>query len=935
MLRKFFFGLLVLFILLAAAIVTVPLLFKKQIVTKVKTVINDNLTAKVDFGDFDISLLRSFPNLSLSMENLTVIGTDTFKNDTLANIKELYVKLDIMTVIKGEPIQILAFRLFEPNIHAVVLQNGKANWDIAKPDTAPANTADTAATTFTIGLQSYEISNGQVVYDDASLGFYTKLVGLNHTGTGDFTQDLFTLVTKSDAKQLTVAYGGLTYLSKVAATVDMPIEIDLKNSKYTFKETQGVLNALNLGFEGVIEMPTDDIKMDIKFSADKSDFKNFLSLIPAIYASSFSDLTASGKFAMSGYAKGVYNDKSMPGFGVKLAVENGMFKYPSLPTAVNHVNVKASISNPDGVLDKTVVEVPLFHLELGAEPFDAHMTLKTPISNPDIDAALKGKVDLAAITKIVPLEGMTLTGILNADVTAKGKMSAIESGHYEDFNAAGQATLTNFTYAAKDGGLPPVSISKTQLIFNPRNISLASFAAKVGKSDFQADGKVENYIAYALKGAPLAGKLNLSSSLIDVNELMGPPSTATASTDTSKMSVVAIPANIDFVFTSSINKIAYDNLTINALQGKIKIKNSVLSFEDVALNTLDAKITMAGAYSTQNLKKPSVDLNFGIQNMDIQKAFLTFNTMKKLVPIAERTKGNFNMSLAFKSDLGTDMSPVLPSVNGSGMLSLNNAVIEGSDVINKLADALKQEKYKRLELSNTKIQFKLTDGRLAVTPFDTKVFNTNVNIGGSSGLDQSIAYTMKMQMPRGNLGGAANTVLTELANKANGNGASVNLGESISVNALIGGTVMKPTVKLDLGDVKNTLTNAVKDVIDNTKKELEAKAKAEAEKLKSDLNAKSQAEAAKLIADAQQKANALKQEAGKLADKIRAEGYAQAAKLENEGSNPIAKMAAKKGADKLRQESDKKAADVVNAANRNADQLMNSAKEQAARIVVK
>lgn len=932
MLRKFFFGLLVLFILFAAAIVTVPLLFKKQIVTKVKTVINDNLTAKVDFGDFDISLLSSFPNLSLSMENLTVIGTDTFKNDTLANIKELYVKLDIMTVIKGEPIQILAFRLFEPNIHAVVLQNGKANWDIAKPDTAPAIPADTAATTFTIGLQNYEITDGQIVYDDASLGFYTKLVGFNHTGTGDFTQDLFTLITKSDAKQLTVGYGGVTYLSKVAATVDMPIEIDLKNNKYTFKETQGVINALNLGFEGVIEMPTDDIKMDIKFSADKSDFKNFLSLIPAIYASSFSDLTASGKFAMSGYAKGIYNDKSMPGFGVKLAVENGMFKYPSLPTAVNHVNVKASISNPDGVLDKTVVEVPLFHLELGAEPFDAHMTLKTPISNPDIDAAVKGKVDLAAITKIVPLEGMTLTGILNADVTAKGKMSAIESGHYEDFNAAGQATLTNFTYASKESSLPPVSISKTQLVFNPRAISLVGFTAKVGKSDFQADGKVENYIAYALKGAPLAGKLNLNSSLIDVNELMGPPSTATA--DTSKMSVVAIPANIDFVFTSSINKIAYDNLTINSLEGKIKVKNSVLSFEDVALNTLDAKITMAGSYSTENIKKPFVDMNFGIQNMDIQKAFLTFNTMKKLVPIGERAKGNFNMNLAFKSDLGTDMSPVLPSVNGSGLMSINNAVIEGSDVMNKLADALKQEKYKRLELNNTKIQFKLTDGRLTVDPFDTKVFNSMINIGGSSGLDQSIAYTMKMQLPRGNLGGAANTVLTELANKANSNGAAVNLGESINVSALIGGTVMKPTVRLDLGDMKNTVTNAVKDVIDNTKKELEAKAKAEAEKLKSDLNAKSQAEAAKLIADAQQKANALKQEGAKLADKIRAEGYAQAAKLENEGSNPIAKIAAKKSADKLRQETDKKAADVVNTANRNADQLMNAAKEQAAKLVV-
>lgn len=937
MLRKLFFGLLVFVILFFAAAIAVPLLFKDQIVAKVKTIINDNLTAKVDFKDFDVSLLRSFPDLSFSLEELSVIGTDTFKTDTLAAIKELYVKVDIMTVLKGEPIQVKSFRLFEPRIHAKVLKNGKANWDIAKPDTTVST--DTAATTFTVGLQSYEISKGTLVYDDASLGFYTQLTGLDHTGKGDFTQDLFTLLTHTSAKELTLKYEGITYISKATAMVEMPLDIDLKNSIYTFHKTEATLNALNLGFEGLIEMPADDIKMDIQFSADKSDFKNFLSMIPAIYSSSFADLTASGKFAMSGYAKGIYNDKSMPGFGVNLLVENGSFKYPSLPTAVNHVGIKASITNPDGNMDKTVISVPVFHIELGTEPFDARLLVKTPISDPDIDAALKGRIDLGAITKIVPLDGMTLAGILTADVMAKGHLSAVEKGHYENFNASGQAALVNFSYSSKDLALPAVSIRQTQLLFNPRAITLVGFDAKVGKSDFQADGKLENYIAYALKGDPIAGKLNLHSSILDVNELMGPPSTTAATPDTAAMTVVEVPSNVNFVLNSAIDKMLYDKLTIEQLVGKIVVANSTLSFQNVALKTLDAEIGMNGSYSTREVKQPKVDMTFGIQNMDIQKAFKAFNTIQKLAPVAEHAKGIFSMNLGFKSDLGADMSPVLSTVNGEGSMYLSKAVIEGSDLTNKLADALKQEKFKRFELTATKVQFKLLNGRLEVKPFDTKIAGAQVNIGGSSGLDQSIAYTLKMQLPRNLMGGATNNVLEGLVAKANSNGANLNLGETINVNGLVGGTVLKPTLTLSMGDLKNNLKNAAQGIVDNAKKQLEDKAKAEldkakaeADRMKSEASAKAQAQANQLIADAQQKADAVKREAGKLADKIRQEGNAQAQKLESEAKNPLAKAAAKKAADKIRQESDAKANGIVSEANKSADNIMNSAKEQAAKL---
>jgi hypothetical protein len=54
-------GLVVLILILA---IILPFVFRKQIVGQLVKTANENLTAKVAFGDYGVSLFRSFPNFS-------------------------------------------------------------------------------------------------------------------------------------------------------------------------------------------------------------------------------------------------------------------------------------------------------------------------------------------------------------------------------------------------------------------------------------------------------------------------------------------------------------------------------------------------------------------------------------------------------------------------------------------------------------------------------------------------------------------------------------------------------------------------------------------------------------------------------------------------------------------------------------------------------
>ena len=865
-------GIIVLILLILA--VTLPFLFKDKIVAKIKEETNKNLNAKVNFGDFDLSLIRHFPNFSLRIDNLSIINLEPFAGDTLVYSKSLSLVIDIMSVISGSEIKIKSVDLDSPVMNFLVNAEGKPNWDIMKP--APAGEKKEAKpSTFKASLKKYSVENGRVVYDDKSLGFYMILDNFNHQGKGDFTQDLFTLSTKTECKSLGLTYGGISYINKAKTDIAADLDMDMKNFKFTFKDNKILLNELELGFSGWLAMPDTNIDMDLKFSAAKSDFRNFISLIPAVYSSNFKDVKASGKMSFDGWAKGRYNAKSIPGFGMTLNIDNGAFKYPSLPAEVKNVFVDLKITNPDGVIDHTMVNLSRMHVEVAGNPFDARLVLKTPVSDPDIDAFFKGKIDLTNIQKVVPLEkGTMLTGVITSDIAAKGKYSSVKNQRYDQFAASGSLTISGMNYSSADLK-HPVNIKEMNMSFSPKTVALNSFNMKAGNTDLQASGSLENFIPYALKGETLKGILKMSSTKVDLNEWMSGSTAAAPSqkADTSSLSIAEIPANIDFIMNATIGSLIYQNITMSNCSGTLLIRDQAIRMSNLLMHLLDGSLVMNGGYSTLNPKKPSIDFDLAVSEFDIQKTATTFNTVEKMAPIAKNCSGKFSCKMNVKGDLDTKMSPVIPSLTGGGNLITSQITVQNFPVTTKIADALKMPSLKKLDVPKTNLSFKFANGRVYVDPFDVTMNGFKTTIAGSNGFDQTIDYTMNVQIPRASFGGAANSVLNNLVSHANAKGANMSLGDMIPVALKIGGTNSDPKVSTDLNQqgakAMANLKAAAEAEFEKRKAEAEVKARAEVDKLKSQAQdrVKSETDRLKKEADAKTKAvsDSLKKAAGQKA----------------------------------------------------------------------
>jgi len=928
-------------IIILAAAFLLPFAFKGTIMKVAKEEINKSVEAKVDFSQISLSLFKSFPNFNLGIEGLSVVGIAPFQGDTLAYIQSINITLDLMSVIKGDNYEIKKVKISAPQLLVKVLEDGSTNYDLAPSSDEPEENevVNDTESTFNLALKHFEISNAIIHYIDESMGIQLEVNHLNHTLSGNLCEDKTTLKTKTDIGSLSISYDGTNYLNKASLNYDANIDADLKNEIYTLDKNSLKLNEILLQFDGSISMIEEGINLILTFNSPKTEFKHLLSMVPAIYAKDFESIQTSGKLSLDGHVKGLYNENNLPAFNVNLAVTDAMFKYPDLPESVNNVNIISNIKNKGGDADNTIIDVSKFHLQMGQNPIDLSLNIKTPVSDPDVSSQFKGKLDLASVKNYYPLEdGDKLSGSFVADVTLKGKLSAIENEQYENFTALGSMLINDLQYETPmvNG---TVELSRAQLNFSPEYLDLVAFNTKIGDNDFNAKGKIKNYLAHVFKDDMLNGNLITQSNYFNVLSIM-PESDEEATADENEsaeeytMSVIEIPANIDFVMSSSFTKLIYDNYELENVDGKIIIKDERLTLENLNMNILDGEMKMNGYYSAIDIEKPAFDFNLDINQIDIQEAYNTFGTMSKYAPIAKKTSGKFSTQMRFIATLDQEMMPIYETMTGKGKLQTTQLTIKDVNTLNKLSDVLKYEKLKRMVVDKIRLDFKFIDGKLLVEPFDMKVNNYKATLGGWTGIDQSIDYALNLEIPRSEFGNAANDFLNGLVKQANDKGANFSLGDMVSLSAGIGGTLTNPTIKTNLKESGKNLVNDLKKEIDKEvekkKEEIKQEAKDRAQKILND--AKKQTD--KLMAEAQKQADKVKSEARIAAKKVEDEADKQALKLEAEGKKNgfLAEAAAKEAGKQLRKEAKKQADNLVNEADKQANGIMNKAKAQSDKI---
>jgi uncharacterized protein involved in outer membrane biogenesis len=218
-------------------IITIPIVFKDEIKEMVIDEVNTTLNAKLSMGEFDLTFLSTFPNMTIQLNDTKLEGIGKFKGVELANIKQFTAHVGLWSVISGDQVEIDEIHLEEPTFDVRILSDGTANYDIVKPDSVKTPQQKEEPSNFKLSLKEYSITKANVKYDDQSSDMFLEIKNLNHTGTGDLTADVIDFETTTNMDQMTFDMDGVSYLTEVKTDViaNILMEFTEKTSKLTLR----------------------------------------------------------------------------------------------------------------------------------------------------------------------------------------------------------------------------------------------------------------------------------------------------------------------------------------------------------------------------------------------------------------------------------------------------------------------------------------------------------------------------------------------------------------------------------------------------------------------------------------------------------------------------------------------------------------------------
>lgn len=789
---------LLLLIVLAFAI---PYLFEDQIKAKIAKSINESVDAKVAFAEADLSLFKSFPSANVSIEKLSIINKAPFEGDTLVALEELNLKMSVMELFNSddEPMNIDAISTKNGLINIIFNKDGIGNFDIALKN-AEKKADSGKSKPLALKIKEYDVENFKFKYFDERSKINMVLDSINHTGSGDFTNDVLDLDTKTTTKA-SLTMDKVNYMNNIAISLDAILGIDLKNSKYTFKQNKAKINELPLEFDGFIQMVDAGQNYDLKFKTPTSSFKNFLGLIPSAYSSSLDKVKTSGDFTVVGFAKGMLTDTTVPKFNVAIASNNASFQYPDLPKSVKNIVIDTKIINETGLMNDTYVNLDKLSFSIDQDVFNAKATIKNVATNALVDAALKGTINLGSLSQAYPIKlDKPLSGILKADVTTKFDMESVEKSQYEKINNAGTMSLSGFKYVDENG--KAMNVSSAMVAFNPSRVNLQEFKATTGKSDLSVTGVLENFYGFIFRNQELKGNFNMNSNQIAVDDFMT-TSEPTKAEAKGKPEAMKIPAFLNCSLTAKANTVLYDNLTLKDVSGKLIVRDQAVTLENVKTNIFGGQIGVNGMVSTKE-KTPKFNMNLNLNQVNIAETFTQLDMLKKIAPIAGIINGKLNSTIKLSGNLdANEMTPDLKTISGDllGQLLSTTVNAKNSTLLSALSSNIKFIDMNKVNLNDIKAAVSFKDGKVNVKPFDIKYQDMKVTVAGTHGFDQLMNYNLKFDVPAKYLGSDINNLIAKLTPA---NAAKM---QNIPINAILGGSFSQPKISTDIKTATTTLVS--------------------------------------------------------------------------------------------------------------------------------
>ncbi|WP_051349488.1 AsmA-like C-terminal region-containing protein [Chryseobacterium gregarium] len=401
-----------------------PILFPGTISAQVKIFANKHLAGKLDYRKTHLTFFRHFPSLTVSVDDLLLKGSKPFQNDTLLAAREVSVGINLKNLIFDQQVKIDEIYVTDAYANIFVNTKGEANYNVyvSKPSEKPK---DTAGTGTSIKLDLIKLKNWNIKYNDHAARVLVDAKGLNYTGRGGLSEDIFDLETDLDINKLDFSLNRIYYAQQKTLHADLITRINTNALTFVLRKNELRINDLPLKFTGFVSILKDGYNLDIKAASEKTTIRDMISVLPPQYLNWAKDTKIQGNsdlfFSLKGKFSGPENRK--PRLNARLFVQDGYVSNGKAPVPMNHLNMDLNIDLPSLDTDQLGIDLKNLSFDLGPNNSFKAVVQTKGLNEMTVNANIKGAVNLQTLDQALGLKDIDVMGMMDTNIKANGIFS--------------------------------------------------------------------------------------------------------------------------------------------------------------------------------------------------------------------------------------------------------------------------------------------------------------------------------------------------------------------------------------------------------------------------------------------------------------------------------------------------------------------------------
>lgn len=406
---------------------------------------------------------------------------------------------------------------------------------------------------------------------------------------------------------------------------------------------------------------------------------------------------------------------------------------------------------------------------------DVHITgsdlsIKMPgfsgtLGKPDINVGINNplKEQLAASFKVtadeteVGIDSM-MVSFQSLGVDGSMRMDSTQTNPLRRFGPVGNVNMHSAVFYTPE--LPDaMRLSQLSLKYNSKTLDINTAEVKVGHSDFQLYGTVNNLERWLDHAELLQADLNFTSGYADVDQILNMLSGMGSDADSLEQmraednvpadaNPFIVPKDVDLTLHTHIKRsVAFGN-DLNDVAGTISVKDGVAVLDQIGFVCKAATMQLTALYKSPRPNNLFVALDFHLLDIEIDELLDMIPVVDTLVPMLSAFEGNANFHLAAETFLDARYQPKMSSLLGSAAISGRDLVVLDDDNIAQIAKLMqfksRKEKDSKIRVDSLDVEMTCFRKEIEVFPFLLNIGKYQICASGKHTLDNQCSYHLEL-----------------------------------------------------------------------------------------------------------------------------------------------------------------------------------------------